>query len=100
MLIIFCRISLQMKMSYNLNIFLYIFIYVTVKRVIPRFGRDFLCRTCKKQVDDGLVEPVEELYEEVETVRGFCYFGVRVNANNGCEAAVTGRSRIRCLIEV
>ena len=36
-----------------------------VKRVL---GRDFVCGRCKKQVN-GLVEPVEELYEEVETVR-------------------------------
>ena len=40
-----------------------------VKRVTPRLGRDFMCGRCKKQVD-GLVEPVEELCEEVEMVRG------------------------------
>ena len=43
-----------------------------VKRVTLRLGRDFVCGRCKKQVD-LLVEPVEELYEKVETVRGFCY---------------------------
>ena len=42
-----------------------------VKRVTPRWERNFVCGRCKK-VDDGLVEPVEELCEEVETVRGFC----------------------------
>ena len=54
-----------------------------------------MCGRCKKQVD-GLVEPVEELCEEVKTVRGFCYFGDRVNAiaSGGCEAAVTARARI------
>ena len=52
-----------------------------------------MCGRCKKQAD-GLVEPVEELCEEVETVRGFCYLGDRVNASNGCEAAVTARARI------
>ena len=41
----------------------------------PRLGKDFVCGR-SKQVDDGLVEPVEELCEEVETVRGFCYFGI------------------------
>ena len=46
-----------------------------VKRVAPRSGRDFVCGKYKKQVDDGLVEPVEELCEEVETVRSFCYLG-------------------------
>ena len=43
-----------------------------VKRMTPRLGRDFVCGRCK-QVDDGSVEPVEELCEEVKTVRGFCY---------------------------
>ena len=46
-----------------------------VKRVTPKLGRDFVCGRCK-QVDDGLVEPVEELCEEVEKVRGFCYLGI------------------------
>ena len=57
---------------------------VKVKRVNPRLGRDFVCGRCK-QVDDGLVEPVEELCEEVETVRGFCYLGDKVNASGDCE---------------
>ena len=52
-----------------------------------------MCGRCKKQVD-GLVKPVEELCEEVETVRGFCYLGDRVNASGGCEVAVTTRARI------
>ena len=52
-----------------------------------------MCGRCKKQAD-GLVEPVEEWCEEVETVRGFCYLGDRLNASGGCEAAVTARARI------
>ena len=64
-----------------------------VKRVTPRLGRDFVCGRYK-QVDDGLVEAVEELCEEVETVRGFCYLGDRVNASGGCGAVVTARARI------
>ena len=52
-----------------------------------------MCGRCK-QVGDGLVEQVEELCEEVETVRGFCYLGDRVNASGDCEAAVTARARI------
>ena len=59
----------------------------------PEVGKRFVCGRCKKQVD-GLVEPVEELCEEVETVRGFCYFGDRVNASGGCGEAVTARARI------
>ena len=64
-----------------------------VKSVTSRLGRDFVCGRWKKQAD-GLVEPVEELCEEMETVRGFCYLGDRVNASGGCEAAVTARARI------
>ena len=52
-----------------------------------------MCRRCKKQAD-GLMVSVEELCEEVETVRGFCYLGDSVNAGGGCEAAVTARARI------
>ena len=37
---------------------------------------------------------MEELCEEVESVRGFCYLGDRVNASGGCEAVVTARARI------
>ena len=46
-----------------------------VKTVTSRLGKDFVCGRCKKQAD-GLVELVEELCEDVETVRGFCYLGI------------------------
>ena len=56
-----------------------------------------MCGRCKKQAD-GFMDSVEELCEEVETVRGFCYLmdrlGNRVNAGSVCEAAVTARARI------
>ncbi|XP_044179666.1 uncharacterized protein LOC122961149 [Acropora millepora] len=64
-----------------------------VKRVTLRLGKDFVCGGCKKQAD-GFMDSVEELCEEMETVRGFCYLGDRVNAGGGCEAAVTARARI------
>jgi len=52
-------------------------------------------RSCVwKMQADGLMGSVEELCEEVETVRGFCYLGDRVNAGGGCKAAVTARARI------
>ena len=35
-----------------------------------------------------------EKCDEIETVSGFCYLGDRLNASNGCEAAVTPRVRI------
>ena len=37
---------------------------------------------------------MEVLYDEVETVKGFCYLGDRLNANGGCETAVTSKVRI------
>ena len=37
---------------------------------------------------------MEELCEEVETVRDFCYLKDRVNASGGCKAAMTVRARI------
>ena len=64
-----------------------------VQRVTLRLGRDFVCGRCKKQAN-GLVGLVEELCEEVETVKSFCYLGDRVNASGACEAAVTARARI------
>ena len=55
-----------------------------------------MCGRCRKQVD-RLVESVEELCDEMETVRGSCYLWDRVNASGGCEAAVTARARIGCV---
>ena len=37
---------------------------------------------------------MELLCDEVETVKGFCYLGDRLNASGGCETAVTSRVRI------
>ena len=52
-----------------------------------------MCGRCKKQAN-GFMDSVEELCEQVETVRDFCYLGGRENAGGGCEAAVTARARI------
>ena len=56
-------------------------------------ARYFVCRRCT-YVGDGTEEPVEVLCDEVETVKGFCYLGDRLNASGGCETAVTSRIRI------
>ena len=37
---------------------------------------------------------MEVLRDEVETVKGFCYLGDRLNARGGCETAVISRVRI------
>ena len=32
--------------------------------------------------------------DEMETVKGFCYLGNRLNASERCEAALTARTRV------
>ena len=64
-----------------------------MKKVICSSARDFICRRCTDVVD-GTEEPVEVLCDEVETVKGFCYLGDRLNASGGCKTAVTSRVRI------
>ena len=39
------------------------------------------------------MEQEEKLCDEVETVWEFTYFGLRVSVGEGCEAAVTARTR-------
>ena len=36
----------------------------------------------------------EVMCDEVETVKGFCYHGNRLNASGGCEFAVIARTRV------
>ena len=64
-----------------------------IRRVTPRLARNFVCGKCEKTVK-GMVESEEVLCDGVETVKGFCYLGDRVNARGGCEAAVTARVRL------
>ena len=40
------------------------------------------------------MDSIEKLCDEVETVNGFCSLRDRLNASDGCEAAVTARVRI------
>ena len=64
-----------------------------IRKVTCIYARQFVCRRCT-DVGDGTEEPVEVLRNEVETVKGFCCFGDRLNASGGCETAVTSRVRI------
>ena len=63
-----------------------------VERVTEALARDFVCGRCQNRIEE-VVEPAEELCEEVETVKEFCYLGDEVIADGGCEAAVTARAR-------
>ena len=63
-----------------------------IKRVTQSLARGFVCGSCEKR-DEGMVEPVVKLCDEVETVKEFCYLGDRINVSGGCGAAVTARAR-------
>ena len=64
-----------------------------MKKVTCSSARQFVCRRCI-DVGDGTEKPVEVLCDEVETVKGFCYLGDRLNPSGGCETAMTSRVRI------
>ena len=40
------------------------------------------------------MDSIEKLCNEVETVKGLCYFEDKLNASGGCEVAVTTRVKI------
>ena len=62
-------------------------------KVTCNSARDFVCGRYT-DVGDGTEEPVEVLCNAVETVKGFCYLGDRLNASGECETAVTSKVRI------
>ena len=64
-----------------------------MKKVTCSSARNFVCRR-STDVGDGMEEPVEVLCHELETVKGYCCLGDRLNASGGCETAVTSRVRI------
>ena len=64
-----------------------------IKRVTARLATHFVfCLKCRG-IMEGMMDLIEKLCDEVETVNGFCYLGDRLNASGGCEAAVTARVR-------
>ena len=65
-----------------------------MKKVTCSSAGHFVFRRCT-QVEDSTKEPARTvLCDEVETMKGFYYFGNRLNASGGCETAVTLRVRI------
>ena len=65
-----------------------------LKKVTPRTGRFFVCTKCDKATNGAGEAQQEVMCDEVETVKKFSYLGDRLNANGGCEAAVTARTRL------
>ena len=63
------------------------------KRATDKLAMHFICSKCKG-IMEGMVDSIEKLCDEVETVNEFCYLGDRLNASGGCEKAVTARVRI------
>ena len=64
-----------------------------IKRATARLAMHFVCLKCIETME-GLVDSIKKLCDEVQTVNGFCYLGVRLNASGGYEVAVMARVRI------
>ena len=64
-----------------------------MKQVTCSYARHFVCGRCT-DIGDSTQESVEVLSNEVETVKGFCYLGDRLNASGGCKTAVTSKVKI------
>ena len=65
-----------------------------LKRASPSAARFFVCSKYDKATNGTGEVQQEVMYDKVETVKGFCYLGDRLNASGGCEAAVTARTRL------
>ena len=65
-----------------------------LKKVTPSAARFFVCRKCEKTTNHAGEVQQEVMCDEVETVKGFCYLGNRLNTSGGCEAALTARTRL------
>ena len=55
----------------------------------------FVCSQCEKATNGAEEVQQEVMYDEVETMKGSCYFGDRLNASGGCEATIIARTRVR-----
>ena len=65
----------------------------TNKKVAVDLNKKLVCKKCRSVVKN-FKGPNEILCDGVETVSKFSYLRDRLNANGGCETAVTARSRI------
>ena len=65
-----------------------------LKKVTPSAARFFVCSKYEKATNGAGEVQQEVMCDEVETVKGFCYLGNRLNASGGCEAALTVRTRV------
>ena len=64
-----------------------------MNKVTPIATRFFVCSKCNKATN-GVGEMQQKVMcDKVETVKGFCYLGDRLNASEGCRAAVTAKNK-------
>ena len=64
------------------------------KKVSVHVNKNFVCKKCRSVVNNFKGSADGKLCDGVETVSKFTYLGDRLNATDGCETAVTARSRI------
>ena len=63
-----------------------------LKKVIPSAARFFVCSKCEKATNGAEVQ--QEMCDEVETMKGFCHLGDRLNASGEFETTVTTKTRL------
>ena len=55
--------------------------YSKLKKITARLAMHFVCSKCKK-VMEGMSDSIEKLCDDkVETIKGFCYLGDRLNSS-------------------
>ena len=66
-----------------------------MKRVTSTLAKGFVCELCV-DTKEGNVEPDEEIlfFDQVDSVKSFCYLEDRLNLSGESEAAITARTRI------
>ena len=60
------------------------------KRITTTLVVRFVCSKCREIMEE-MMDSINKLCGEVETVNGFYYLGEGLNARGGCEAAITAR---------
>ena len=66
-----------------------------MKNVNANAARFFVCSKCDKTRNCEVEVQQEVMCDEVETVKGFRYYGDRLNVSAGCEATMSGMEEIR-----
>ena len=68
--------------------------FFKLKKVTQTAARFFVYSKCNKATNGVREVQQDVMCDEVETVKGFCYLGNRLNVSGECEAAVTARTRL------